>query len=383
MNLDRKNYVFYFINTTRFGGAEIAVLRLINNLRASLIPVIFTNNYNILSKYIQCEAIIITDIKFRNLNKNDFFLFNFVNQIKLFFYSFKFTSKVLTVLRKKNNACIHIHSLQHGALLLPLIFMNKLFSSPFPVIYHIHEIRNYRLSEKILHTVIKILANINIVVSHAVGTKNYRSNSICIYNGISIKSNKMSLSKKIINKQFTIGVIANLVDGKGHLDILNEISNSDCLENNIKFYFIGKLSKNSDSYTKILRNKIKLYDKESLVCTGWLDDLDNMYSKLDLVLSPTKCELGEACSNVLIESLVRNLVVLCSDVGGNKEIIQDMKNGFMFECNNYKDMWKKILFIKNNPSIAKAISKNGFNYVKHKFNINSMIQAYEEVLKSI
>jgi glycosyltransferase involved in cell wall biosynthesis len=280
--------------------------------------------------------------------------------------------------------------LQSVFLLFPLLISNKLFFQPIKVIYHIHELRNYNRYERFVHKVGIFCASKIIVVSKAVfeKSKQFTNNTKkinLIYNGFNFdlivsQMNGPTLKNDITGKEFKIGLIGNLVEGKGHLSTLKQFSHEFCLSEKIHFTFLGKYINKDSNYESLLKNKLLEFDNRTLHLTGWVENIYPYYNKFDLILIPTTCELGEAQSNVIIEALSCNSLVLCSNVGGNKEIINEGENGLFFECNNFFEMKDKIMHIKSNYSKFKKIKNNGLDSVKSKFDISRSTTLYEKFI---
>lgn len=101
----------------------------------------------------------------------------------------------------------------------------------------------------------------------------------------------------------------------------------------------------------------------------------NFYRKLNLFVLPS---FYETTNLTVLESMYAGTVVLASDIGGIPEIIEDKKNGFLFECGNFKDLENKVLDIyKLNYSDLNDIRSNAFNTVSGKFNFNKNIRNIE------
>ena len=64
----------------------------------------------------------------------------------------------------------------------------------------------------------------------------------------------------------------------------------------------------------------------------------------DFIVLPS---VSEGASYNIIESMNYGLPVVCSDVGGNHELIKDQINGLLFEYSNIKKFEEKTVYIKN------------------------------------
>jgi phosphatidylinositol alpha-mannosyltransferase len=73
---------------------------------------------------------------------------------------------------------------------------------------------------------------------------------------------------------------------------------------------------------------------------GRLDDLDDIYNNLDIVVIPSL--KPEAFSIVIPEAWSYGCFVLASDVPAHKELIQDGVNGRLFLTGDSKDLYNKL-----------------------------------------
>ena len=87
----------------------------------------------------------------------------------------------------------------------------------------------------------------------------------------------------------------------------------------------------------------------------------------------------EAMPQVLIEAMAREKIVISSNTDGGREIIQDGKNGFLFEIGNSEQLAKLIKTnIRGKKKIKKAATKSA-----RKYSWEKLIKDYEELFKEI
>ena len=84
-------------------------------------------------------------------------------------------------------------------------------------------------------------------------------------------------------------------------------------------------------------------------------------------------------SQALIEAMARGKRVLASNISANKELIDEGKNGFLFNLNNSQNLKDKIYQTLNlNLSQNKRISQNAKKSVE-KFRWTNLIENLEEL----
>ena len=90
------------------------------------------------------------------------------------------------------------------------------------------------------------------------------------------------------------------------------------------------------------------------------NDLGDIFSSTDITIIPSR---SENFPTVIRESLSANTPVISSRIGGIPEIIEDGKNGILFNIGNTIDLLRVLNMINKNPIIINSLSK-GINKVK-------------------
>jgi len=210
-----------------------------------------------------------------------------------------------------------------------------------------------------------------------------------IYNGIILnnlenKENKLSinildyaLDLTFINeKELLILTIANLrsvknipllIEAAGHL--VNKYTD-------LQFVVIGEGGQRQ--YLEKLIEIHALTDHFHLV--GTINDLVPILTRADIgVLTST----SESLSNALIEYSLAGLPVVASDVGGNREIIEDGKTGFLFESNKLEQLIEKLTVLIKNKNLRNTLGKAGREKALSRFSMDRCLKEYERYYENI
>ena len=79
-----------------------------------------------------------------------------------------------------------------------------------------------------------------------------------------------------------------------------------------------------------------------------------------------------------------HLPVICSNIPGNADIIQNEKTGFMFEVKNEEDLFSKLKFAIENRQTTEKIAQNLFGEISQLYSrkrIHEVIlQTYHRLL---
>ena len=85
----------------------------------------------------------------------------------------------------------------------------------------------------------------------------------------------------------------------------------------------------------------------------------------------------EGISNSIMEYMACGLPVICSDSGGNRELVIDGETGFIIPSENVDSFVEKLAFLKNHPDISRKMGRAGQERVTCLCSIERMIGDYE------
>lgn len=119
--------------------------------------------------------------------------------------------------------------------------------------------------------------------------------------------------------------------------------------------------------------------KDNIEFLGFKDDVTQELIANDACLLITHYE-GLPIS--IIEAMSYGMPVIASDVGGNRELVINNKNGYL--VNNIKDIQNSITNLINNPDLVKQMGETSYKLYKDKFTISrnteSVNKEYERLL---
>lgn len=139
-------------------------------------------------------------------------------------------------------------------------------------------------------------------------------------------------------------------------------------------------------------NKIKQLIKEKgledkVILTGRVphEAIQGYYSLVDIFTYPRlPMRLTELVTPLKpLEAMAQKRLVVASDVGGHKELIEDGKTGVLFEAGNPKALASVIDKLINNKELWGVLHDAGRNYVENIRNWKNSVENYEAVYKRI
>jgi len=260
-----------------------------------------------------------------------------------------------------------------------------------PVIWHIHVLFQDRLT-RLLFNFLGRFNTVKKIICVSRTAKNQfpllHKKSIVIYNGIDTKRYFPSESfTESIKKEFSlkeqeklIGVIGALIPEKGHEEFIKAAKKVTDDLSNVKFLIVGNLDSGEKNYVKKLKNLIKkLSLQDKIIFTGFRRNIPEIMN----ALSVTCVTSFEACPMVVLESMACGTPVVGSRLGGTVELIEDGKNGLLYEPGDIEDLVRKILFLLENSEEYLRMSKYARKVVEEKFNIGIFVKNIKNEIKSV
>ncbi|MGC9338037.1 MAG: glycosyltransferase [Candidatus Cloacimonadia bacterium] len=89
----------------------------------------------------------------------------------------------------------------------------------------------------------------------------------------------------------------------------------------------------------------------------------------------------EGFSNSVVEYMAVGTPVVCSDVGGQNEIVKNDYNGFLVEHGNKEQLYERLQYLIKHSKIRENFSRNAYHTVEKNFSEIEMIDNLEKIFK--
>ena len=180
----------------------------------------------------------------------------------------------------------------------------------------------------------------------------------------------------IKNDEICIGIVGRLTDIKNHKMFFNVISKvAKKTSKKIRVFVIGG-GELEDELIKTAKQIEKDNEKQIFTFTSWIKDVDIPLARLDIVCLTSHNE-GTPVS--LIEAQAANVVVMSTNVGGVKDIVDENNTGYIINNFSVENYAIKLLDLIENKEKRKIMSQNGWNYVKDKFHYTRLCNNVENL----
>ena len=99
----------------------------------------------------------------------------------------------------------------------------------------------------------------------------------------------------------------------------------------------------------------------------------------DILIHPS---LHEGISSTILESMACKTAIIASDVGGNRELIENNQNGIIIESHNIDSFVEQIINLFDNEQLRQLLVDNALKTIE-KYNWNEIGNLYLDVYQSI
>jgi glycosyltransferase involved in cell wall biosynthesis len=229
----------------------------------------------------------------------------------------------------------------------------------------------------------KLIACSNTIKKHLISNFNLPEYRIeVIYNSvdpsvlkINVDKQKLKTELNINPQDFVIGFVGRIDFKEKGIDVLletfNQLSKSN-LQNHLLIIGNG-----SD------QNKVTNYCNASKFDITFLSSKENIfdfYNLMNVIVLPSRVDPFPL---VMLETALVQKPFIGSNLDGIAELIENEKDGLLFECGNAVDLVKQIIKIIDDKKLADLLAKNLNKKVLESFTIKKIIPQYEKLYRDI
>ncbi len=357
--------IFIIIGSLEIGGTEKQLLKKIEYLKTKFefTVIIFFKKGELFNLFKE-QNIQIIDLSQKNKRG--------------FLHYLRVTFKIYSILKKIRPQIINLY-LPHSYLLagfLSYIFPKQIF------IMSRRSLNNYQkkipfvrfVEKNLLHKKMTyILANSNAIKNELVKLEGVEQEKVKVIHN-SVKLNNFT---KQLKKEVRILHIANLIPYKNHRLLIKACSEIKSIKN----FKVDLVGDGDFSYKEKLKSEIRKNGLTNKVTFhGKVTDYKNIvkYANIGVLTSDE-----EGFSNAILEYMSFSLPVIATKVGGNSEIIDHNKNGFLIDKNDHNELVKYLKILIFDQKLCRKFGKNGYNKVKKCFNLSYNMKKYEDLYNSL
>lgn len=244
-------------------------------------------------------------------------------------------------------------------------------------------IMNKGLTQNVLKTMYKYsFKSVYKVFFQNEGNKNYFINNICKLNNYEVlPGSGVNLQKFPFeeypkeNNTLHFLYVGKMMKDKGIDYLLEAIEQIKTKNKNCTFTLVGRFEENyKEKINASVKSGLIIYKPET-------ENVQELYKNCHAIIHPT---FHEGMSNILQEAASTGRPLLASNIHGCKEIIDENKNGFLFEPKNSKSIVDAVeKFIKLPYSNKIAMGSYSRKKVEKEFDRNIVIEKYLKTIKEL
>lgn len=384
-----KKKILYVFGGEEASGAEMVIERLIEYNENFVDAFLFVSPGKFaddIAKKNICATIQLDHLK--KLNRSQTSGLNFYYKALLNYFSISWA--VLKFINKYKIGVVHANTVVPASYLLPAILWAKLFRPKVRWIWSDHDLSYFTKLDHILSRLCTRFFDRTLTVSDAVKRKyNPSKKIITFYNGLDTNIFKADddLRKNqrdkfgLYNNELVFTIAATISPRKGQLSLIESFAELIKVYPQIKLFIAGGNAIDTPEYTQKVFDKAQLY-KSNVHILGKVTDMLALYNASDVIINNSNMAGSEPLGTTIYEAMACEKVVLVSDTGGNREIVDEKINGFIFKADDIKCLKNAMEYVLLNDKHMAAIRLASRQKVIHKFNIVNMVNCYNDIIKN-
>jgi glycosyltransferase involved in cell wall biosynthesis len=377
--------VLYVSNRTGFSGAEVVLLRLIQNNK-NVLPVVMAPESLMAKKFQDIGVKVHVTSFFKQTNRkhgNKLWIFQILlNQL--------LGSLELTLIIIKERPDI-VHANGLGAAIYAS-FPSKLLGRPF--IWTDHDVFNRGSLEAVWASRVSRFSDRIVSVSKYVGQNLIdlgvpKNKVITIYNGLDVDffdpekadGGPIREALRIPKETRIVSLFALVTHWKGHHVVINAAK--ELVDHKVKNFAIVFVGATDDTrYKTEMDKKIIAFGLEKVVhFLGFVPNVRDAYKDTDVILNSSI--KPEPFGTTIYEAMAMGKLVIAADIGGNPEIVTDGKTGFLVPPSKPDELAAKIDYVLNNFQKLSPIRQNARKKVTSELNLTQMINSYNDLYRNL
>ena len=179
-------------------------------------------------------------------------------------------------------------------------------------------------------------------------------------------------------EHLVVGMVANYNRPiKGVAYLLDAIPSIVSQVPSARFLFVG----GGDGKSSFLEEKTKALGIERFVIlAGYQENIHRYYEAMDLSVLTS---LSEGLSITLLESMSHGLSVVATRVGGNPEVVEDGKTGYLVPPKDDRALADRIVWLLKNKELRLRMGEEGRRRAESKFLMQNVANRYMELYRSV
>jgi len=180
----------------------------------------------------------------------------------------------------------------------------------------------------------------------------------------------------------SICCLANIRPVKGHKTLIEAASFVIKRFPQARFFLVGANDSDKDYYDALNRQITELGVSGAVKFTGEVSftQAPALLSSMDICVLPS---LSEGMSNTLLESMSAGKPVVATAVGGNTELVEHGKTGFLVPPEDPQVMADALVKLLLSPGLRRKMGLQARYKAEKEFSTEKMVERYEALLRKV
>ncbi|MGY6274684.1 glycosyltransferase family 4 protein [Methylomonas sp. MgM2] len=206
-----------------------------------------------------------------------------------------------------------------------------------------------------------------------------------IYDGIALEKLETNIDGKkfrhrfeISDEDFTVGLVGLLIPWKGQNLFIDAAKILNGKIRNLKMLIIGGTPEECKEYEQELKLRVIKEELSDLVkFTGHIDDMQQVYNGLDIVVSASTSP--EPLGTVVIETMAIGRPLIAPNHGGASEMVADNETGLLFSPGDADSLAQSILNFYESNTLMHRLGQAAREKALQTFSVKTHARAVEQV----
>ncbi len=190
------------------------------------------------------------------------------------------------------------------------------------------------------------------------------------------KTRTLRQELNIAQETVLIGIVGRIAPIKNHHFFLNVVEKISSLNSQVKFLIIGDGENRPEIKDKIKEKNLQ----KNIIILGWRNDLQNIYSSLDIVVLTS---LNEGTPVSLIEALAAGKPVISTNVGGVSDIVQNHKNGFLIDHFDLDEFVSKLRVLIEDKILREKMGQSTQQEILNRYDEEKIREQMSDFYKNL
>lgn len=215
---------------------------------------------------------------------------------------------------------------------------------------------------------------------YALAQKKMKAKKIRYIHGIGFDTERFAETKVDRNEKrremgipedtFVILSVGELNDNKNHTVVLDAVSSLD--RDNVRYIICGE----GDAREKLQEKICALGISDKVQLLGFREDVSEICRIADVYCFPS---IREGLSVSMLESMSCALPIVCSNIRGNRDLVEDKNGGFLCDCRDSDEFCTSLRKLYDDRELCKKFGVRNAEFVNN-YNADTAKSAVAEII---